>query len=72
MKLMDAKTNDLFTPPLKEAPFYYEGISFEEYDVEREYYHIHFVDLVQKGLYEPLWKQKQKKAEPLVIPKEIV
>lgn len=45
---------------LREVPFWRKDMSPEEYDIEREYYAKNF-DLVKKGLYVPLWKQKQKR-----------
>ena len=47
------------TPTLKEAPFWREGMTPEEYDVEREYFDEHYEDYT-KGNYEPLWKQNNK------------
>ena len=51
--------NNWATPTMKEVPFWYDGISEEEYEKEREYYFKNF-NLVQKGMYIPLWKQKTK------------
>lgn len=45
------------TPTLKEVPFWRDGMSPEEYDIEREYYAKNF-HLVRDGSYKPLWKQK--------------
>lgn len=45
------------TPTLKEAPFWREGMTPEEYDEEREYLSMNFEKL-QNGSYVPLWKQK--------------
>ena len=47
---------DWASPTLKEAPFWRDGMTPEEYDNEREYLDAHF-DLLQKGFYMPLWKQ---------------
>lgn len=55
---MDEK--DWTSDTLKEAPFYREGMSQEEYDIEREY-HGKNTKLVLSGQYEPLWKQRQKR-----------
>ena len=44
---------------LKEAPFWREGMTPEEYDIEREYYGKNY-DLVRKGKYVPLWKQNKE------------
>ena len=46
------------TDTLKEAPFWREGMSPEEYDEEREYLSKNFY-LLQEGKYIPLWKQKE-------------
>jgi len=50
--------SDWASPSLKEAPFWRDGMTPEEYDVEREYlgrnYH-----LLLDGTYEPLWRQKE-------------
>lgn len=57
-------TRDDWAPPtLKEAPFWRDGMSPEEYDIEREYLDSHY-DLLQNGLYSPLWKQKTTKTAP--------
>ena len=48
------------TPTMKEAPFYYEGITPEEYDIENIYYQSHF-DEYLNNKYKPLWKQKENK-----------
>ena len=48
---------DWATPTLKEAPFWRDGMTPEEYEVERKYYYEHFYCLVKKGIYTPLWKQ---------------
>ncbi len=47
-------------PTLKEAPWWREGMTPEEYEVERDYYGAHFGDLVVEGKYIPLWKQSDK------------
>ena len=50
---------DWATPSLKEAPFWREGMTPEEYERERDYlgrnYH-----LLMEGVYQPLWKQKEQ------------
>lgn len=51
--------NDWATYTLKEAPFWREGMSPEEYDIEREYYAKN-TKLVLSGKYIPLWQQKAK------------
>lgn len=57
---MAEKNYEEFSPTLKEAPYYHDGMTFEEYDIEREYY-LKNLDLVHEGKYVPLWKQKQNK-----------
>ena len=44
------------TPQMKEAPFWREGMSPEEYDLEREYLGKNY-SLFMDGTYKPLWKQ---------------
>ena len=46
------------TPTVKEVPFWRNGMTPEEYDIEREYYYRN-IDQVRKGVYVPLWKQKE-------------
>lgn len=48
------------TPELRKYPWWYDGITPEEYDREREYYYQNFDKLVKIGLYKPLWKQNEK------------
>lgn len=48
---------DWATPTLKEAPYWRDGMSPEEYDVERTYLYQHIEEL-KNGTYLPLWKQK--------------
>ena len=50
--------NEWATPTLKEVPFWRDGMSVEEYEIEREYYYRHMND-VRNGIYQPLWKQNQ-------------
>lgn len=48
---------DDFTPGMKEAPFYRDGMSVTEYDAEREHWLKH--DTPQKMIiYTPLWKRE--------------
>lgn len=48
---------DDFTPGMKEAPFYRDGMSITEYDVEREHWLKH--DTPKKmARYAPLWKKE--------------
>lgn len=49
--------DDWSTSTLKECPWWRDGMTPDEYDIEREYYGTHFYDLVQTGKYIPLWKQ---------------
>ena len=56
----DFAEKDWATYTLKEAPFWREGMSPEEYEIEREYLGRNY-DLLLRGEYVPLWKQKQNK-----------
>lgn len=47
------------TYTLMEAPFWRDGMSAEEYEIERNYLGEHWTD-VESGTYTPLWKQKQQ------------
>lgn len=49
--------NDWASPTLKEAPFWRDGMTPEEYNVEREYFNKHW-DEYTNGEDLPLWKQK--------------
>lgn len=53
--------NDWATPTLKEVPFWREGMTPEEYNIERSYY-LSLYDLwrKRKAEYKPLWKQRQE------------
>ena len=50
-------SNNWATGTLKEAPYWREGMSPEEYEIERDYFNAHLEDFY-KGIYVPLWKQK--------------
>ena len=50
-------SNNWATGTLKEAPYWREGMSPEEYEIERNYFNAHLGDFY-KGIYVPLWKQK--------------
>ena len=50
-------SNNWATGSLKEAPYWREGMSPEEYEIERDYFNAHLEDFY-KGIYVPLWKQK--------------
>lgn len=41
---------------VREVPFWRDGMSPEEYEVERRYYYDNY-DLVKQRKYMPLWKQ---------------
>ena len=56
------ENNDWATETLKEAPFWRDGMTPEEYDEEKEYLGKNYI-LLQKGTYVPLWKQKGDKCE---------
>ncbi len=49
--------DDWATPTLKEAPFYFDGITPEQYETENEYLWKN-MDKLKNGTYKPLWKQK--------------
>lgn len=53
--MMDGKS-DWASSTLMEAPFWRDGMSPEEYEIEREYYAKNF-NLVKKHEYQPLWVQ---------------
>ena len=59
MKSTRENKNDWATPSLKEAPFWRDGMTPEEYDAEREYLGRNYHLLIQ-GTYKPLWKQKEQ------------
>ncbi len=44
------------TSGAKEAPFYREGMTPEEWMKENDYYIAHFQEWID-GTYQPLWKQ---------------
>ena len=52
-------SNNWATGTLKEAPYWREGMSPEEYEIERDYFNAHLEDFY-KGIYVPLWKQKSE------------
>lgn len=49
-------TEEWATGTLKEAPFWRNGMSTEEYEEEREYFNSHLKEFYE-GNYVPLWKQ---------------
>lgn len=51
------KDNNWSSPTLREVPFWREGMTQDEYELEREYYAKNF-HLLREGGYIPLWKQK--------------
>jgi len=53
------KESDWASESLMEAPFWRNGMTPEEYDIEREYLGRNF-HLLQEGKYVPLWKQNPK------------
>ena len=61
---MAGKNEERATPTLKEVPFWRDGMTPEEYDIEREYYAKNF-NLVQQRKYKPLWKQKEEQENKL-------
>jgi len=56
---MEEKINDWASPTLREVPFWRDGMTPEEYEIEREYFYKNLDSLVKEGKYIPLWKQKQ-------------
>lgn len=54
------KQSDWATESLMEAPFWRNGMSPDEYDLEREYLGKNY-NLFLDGTYQPLWKQSQNK-----------
>ncbi len=50
--------DDWATGTLKETPFWRDGMTPEEYEIERNYFNEHFIDF-KKGNYIPLWQQNQ-------------
>lgn len=55
---MTEENRDWATPTLKEVHFWRDGMSPEEYDIEREYMAKNW-DKVREGTYVPLWKQEK-------------
>lgn len=51
-----------YSPPMMEVPFWRDDMTLEEYEEEYAYYEEHYAD-VQRGIYEPLWKQKIKRID---------
>lgn len=51
-------SNEWASPTLKEAPYWRDGMTVEEYETEREYFNKH-IDEWQNGEYLPLWKQNR-------------
>ena len=47
-----------FSFSMMEYPFYYDGMTVDEWKEERQYMADHMAD-VKNGTYKPLWKQKQ-------------
>ena len=70
VSLMKENSNNWATPTLKEAIFWREGMSPEEYDIEREFCYRNF-DLVRKRKYKPLWKLNEEERKELGIMKSI-
>ena len=50
------------TGTLKEVPFWREGMSVEEYEIERIYFIKHWDDYTNNK-YLPLWRQKELEKE---------
>ena len=56
------RTGDWASPVLKNAPFWREGMTQEEFDIEGAYY-VESLLLVETGKYKPLWKQKEEASD---------
>lgn len=52
--------DDWATATLKEAPYWRDGMTPEEYENERDYFNSHLRDFYHNN-YTPLWKQKISK-----------
>ena len=50
---------DWATATVKEVQFWRDGMTPEEYEIERRYYYKNFA-LVRKREYKPLWKQREE------------
>ena len=49
------------TPSIKERPFWRDGMSCEEYELERAYYYNYLnKDIAHQREYKPLWKQNKE------------
>lgn len=55
---MTHKDDDWCTPGMKEAPYYYDGMTPEQYEEERVYLAEH-IDEYTSGAYKPLYKQNK-------------
>lgn len=55
-----AEDNKWATETLKEVPFWREGMTPEEYDIEREYFYTHWEEYT-RGEYTPLWRHRNVK-----------
>ena len=55
---MTPENEDWATPSLKEAEFWRDGMTVEEYEEERDYLWSHY-DLLLEAKYMPLWKQRE-------------
>ena len=60
LKLQMVENKEWSTPTLREVPYWKDGMSIDEYEMERTYYYEHMQD-VKAGVYLPLWKQRQNK-----------
>lgn len=47
---------------LKEAPYWRDGMTPEEYEIERDYFNAHLKEYYC-GKYKPLWEQNKIKCE---------
>lgn len=55
-----AESDDWASDFVKEVPFWRNGMSFEEYEKEHDYWWQHIKEWAE-GAYEPLWKQAERR-----------
>lgn len=60
-----AKNND-FMPPT-ESPFYYKGITAEEFLIEEAYHNACWIDMETRIKYQPIWKQTGQKMNEITF-----
>lgn len=62
-KYRHEKMNKKDVGTITEYPFFYDGMTFEEYEEEREYYWKTPMEDILNLNYKPLWKQRQEQKE---------